>query len=72
MEYEFNWVYCPDCNTTLVLESQIERDGEGCEMVVCPGCGGELGEIKADGGYDFIGMACGYVYPGRPCCGRDL
>ena len=71
MEYEFDWVYCPECNRTLVLESRVEK-GSGCfEMVVCPICGMELGEIPCDGGYDFIGTACGYLYPGKPCCGAD-
>jgi hypothetical protein len=29
----------------------------------------ELGEIRADFGYDCIGMACGYIHPGKPCYG---
>jgi len=69
MEYDFNFVYCPDCNITLVFECRLEKDSERTEMAVCPQCGGELGEIRSDHGYYCIGMACGYVYPGQPCCG---
>jgi transcription elongation factor Elf1 len=69
MEYDFSWVYCPECNITLVFECRLEKDGERTEMVVCPRCGVELGEIRADHGCDCIGMACGYIYPGKPCCG---
>jgi ribosomal protein S27E len=67
MEYEFHWVYCPDCNQTLVCESRLEGAGDRFEQVVCPVCGRELGEIRSDGGYDFIGLACGYLNPDRPC-----
>lgn len=69
MEYDFHWVYCPDCNQTLVCETRVEPDGQGYEQVVCPLCGRELGEVRTDGGYDFIGLACGYVNPGKPCTG---
>jgi len=40
-------------------------------MIVCPKCGLELGEIRADYGCDCIGMACGYIYPGQACCGSE-
>jgi len=69
MEYDFSWVYCPECNITLVFECRLAKDGERTEMVVCPRCGMELGEIRADFGCDCIGMACGYIYPGKPCYG---
>lgn len=69
MEYDYSWVYCRDCNTTLVVESRLENGCERFEQVVCPGCGGELGEIRADFGYDFVGVACGYLHPDRPCPG---
>ncbi len=69
MEYEYDWVYCPDCNMTLVFESWVERGGEGVEQIICPQCGRELAWIRADDGCDCIGLACGYLYPGKPCCG---
>jgi len=69
MDCEYHWVYCPDCNMTLVFESWVERGGEGVEQVICPQCGRELAGIRADDGCDCIGVACGYLYPGKPCCG---
>ena len=69
MEYEYYWVYCSSCDMTLVLESRGEQDGEGLETVICPQCSLELEEIRADDSYDFVGIACGYLYPGKPCCG---
>jgi len=35
MEYEYHWVYCPDCDMSLVFESRVERDGEGGEQIIC-------------------------------------
>ena len=72
MEHEFNWVYCPECNTTLVVEARLQDGCERYEQLVCPWCGRELGEVRADLGCDFIGIACGYVQPGSPCYGADL
>ena len=69
MEYEYHWIYCPDCDMTLVFESRVERDGEGYEQIICPECGAGLAEIRTDDSCDCIGLACGYLYPGRPCCG---
>jgi hypothetical protein len=69
MEYEYYWIYCSSCDMTLVLESRVELNGEGLEAVICPQCGLELEEIRADDSYDFVGIACGYLYPGKPCCG---
>ena len=69
MEYEYYWIYCPDCNMTLVLESRVEQDGDCVEKVTCPQCSMELGEIRADDSYDCVGIACGYLYPGASCSG---
>jgi transcription elongation factor Elf1 len=71
MHYEHYWIYCPDCNRTLVVEARLETNCERDEMVVCPMCGQELGEVRADLGYDFVGLACGYLYPGKECYGSE-
>ena len=73
METEYNWLYCPNCDMTLIAEAQLLGEGhERYEQVSCPECGTDMGTIRADDNYQFIGMACGYLYPGRPCCGGDL
>ena len=72
MELDYSWVYCPDCNMTLVFESQGEPDSMRSEQIACPRCGMDLGEIRSDHGFDLIGMACGYLYPGQPCCGGGI
>lgn len=73
MEFEYNYLYCSKCDMTLLAEANLlEESKELFEKVNCPECGTYIGEIRADGGYQFIGIACGYLYPGRPCCGRGL
>ena len=72
MEKEYNWIYCPDCDLTLVFESLINDDSEAVQKVTCPRCDTELAEIRADDGCYCAGVADGHLYPGRPCCGRDL
>ena len=62
MEYEYNWLYCPDCDMTLVFES-------GVEEITCPQCRNDLGEVRVDDSCQCIGLACGYLQPGMPCCG---
>ncbi|MBE0481794.1 MAG: hypothetical protein IBX68_12575 [Dehalococcoidia bacterium] len=72
MDCDYHWLYCPVCNMTLVFESRVEEEGEGVENIFCPQCGYALGAIRTDGGCDCIGLACGYLYPGKPCCGGEL
>jgi len=69
MELEYHWIYCPDCDMTLVFESRVERDGQGQEQIVCPQCRRDLALIRADESSECIGLACGYLQPGMPCCG---
>jgi len=72
MEYEYNYLYCPYCDMTFVAEASLLGEGQGrLEQVNCPECGTNLGEIRTDDDFQFIGIACGYLYPGRPCCGGD-
>ncbi len=69
MELEYYWLYCPDCDMTLVFESRVEKEGRGQEQIVCPQCWRELAVIRADDGSECIGLACGYLQPGMPCRG---
>ncbi len=69
MAYECYWIYCPDCDMTLLFESRVEKDGRGHERIVCPQCGEELAVVRADSGCECIGLACGYLQPDMPCWG---
>lgn len=71
MEYEYHWIYCSDCDMTLVFESGVERDGQGFEQIECPQCGEDLATVRVDDVCQCIGLACGYLQPGMPCCGRS-
>ena len=69
MDYEYHWIYCPDCDRTLVFESGVEGEGEDVELIVCPDCGRELAEIRTDEGCYCIGIACGHMFPDQGCRG---
>ena len=71
MEFDYNWLYCENCNVTYVVECRLDGDGDRLKDVVCPTCGACLGQVSADDGYDVIGMACGYFHPGKACFGAD-
>jgi hypothetical protein len=49
MEYDFNWVYCPECNMTLVFECRVEKDGEKTEEIIgrSAGCWASFSIIEA-------------------------
>ncbi len=46
MAYECYWIYCSDCDMTLLFESRVEKDGRGHERIVCPQCGEELAVVR--------------------------
>ncbi len=58
-EVMYWWFYCSHCRRTFLFESKILRGESDDEMVNCPKCGGQFGEIRAELGYTFIGSRRG-------------
>ena len=54
-EFEYNWIRCPRCNRPHAFEATIQGDVPVYEQVSCPECGEDLGMIRADLGYRYIG-----------------
>ena len=54
-EYEYNWLHCPKCDVTRAFEARIGEGDAEYRQVTCPDCGEDLGGIRADLGYQYIG-----------------
>ncbi len=54
-EYEYNWLDCANCDETYAFETIIGNGAATYEHVRCPVCGSDLGEIRADLGYSYLG-----------------
>lgn len=69
-ESMYYWFYCDHCRKTFLFEATIQRGFADHEMVECPKCGKQFGEIRADLGYTFISEITGNF--GSGCCQGSL
>jgi hypothetical protein len=63
-ESMYHWFYCDQCSKTFLFESKIQRGFADYEMVKCPKCEKQFGEIRADLGCISIGEKRGYFGSG--------
>ncbi len=53
-ERELNYKDCTDCGLRIIISSKIQRGYSDHEDVYCPNCKRNLGEIRADMGFEII------------------
>jgi NAD-dependent SIR2 family protein deacetylase len=59
-EYIYHYFYCDQCDKTFLFKATIERGGcTDYEIVKCPRCGKQFGEVRADFGCTLIGEKTG-------------
>ena len=51
--------YCEKCDKTIVIKASRVEGFSDYENVSCPDCKADLGEIRADEGYDIVGKKPG-------------
>lgn len=55
----FGSIYCDGCDCTFDYEAQVGWGAPNYEKFKCPQCGKELGELRADEGYQITSSSSG-------------